>query len=137
MLTPAATEKMMTTHLLIVDDSKLARMSAAKALKTLYPDWTRAEAASADEAMALARQSSFDVALLDFNMPGRDGLQLAAELKAIQPSMRLAVVSANHQDEIVARAKAVGAAFLPKPLTEQALGEFLKGALETPKATRT
>jgi DNA-binding NarL/FixJ family response regulator len=69
-------------------------------------------------------------------MPGRDGLQLAAELKAIQPSMRLAVVSANHQDEIIARAKAVGAAFLPKPLTEQALGEFLKGTLATPKAAR-
>jgi DNA-binding NarL/FixJ family response regulator len=126
----------MTTNLLIVDDSKLARMSAAKALKTLYPEWTRSEAASADEALALARQSPFDVALLDFNMPGRDGLQLAAELKAIQPSMRLAVVSANHQDEIIARAKAVGAAFLPKPLTEQALGEFLKGTLATPKAAR-
>jgi DNA-binding NarL/FixJ family response regulator len=125
----------MTTNLLIVDDSKLARMSVAKSLKTLYPDWTRAEAASADEALALARQSSFDVALLDFNMPGRDGLQLAAELKAIQPSMRLAVVSANHQDEIIARAKAVGAAFLPKPLTEQALAEFLKGALAAPKVT--
>lgn len=125
----------MTTNLLIVDDSKLARMSVAKALKTLYPDCTRAEAASADEALVLARQSSFDVALLDFNMPGRDGLQLAAELKSIQPSMRLAVVSANHQDEIIARAKAIGAAFLPKPLTEQALAAFLKGALAAPKVT--
>jgi DNA-binding NarL/FixJ family response regulator len=126
----------MTTNLLIVDDSKLARMSVAKVLKTLYPDWTRAEAASADEALALARKSSFDIALLDFNMPGRDGLQLAAELKAVQPLMRLAVVSANHQDEVIARAKAVGAAFLPKPLTEQALAEFLKGVLEKPKVIR-
>jgi hypothetical protein len=47
----------------------------------------------------------------------------------MHPALPLAVVSANSQDEIVARAKAIGAVFLPKPLTEQALGGFLKGAL--------
>jgi DNA-binding NarL/FixJ family response regulator len=119
----------MTFKLLIVDDSKLARMSAAKAMNSLYPDWTRVEAQNADEAMDLAKTDAFDVALLDFNMPGRDGLQLAADLRSAYPAMPLAVVSANHQEEIVARAKAIGAAFLPKPLTEQALGEFLKGAV--------
>jgi DNA-binding NarL/FixJ family response regulator len=119
----------MTYKLLIVDDSKLARMAAAKAMNSLYPDWIRLEAASADEAANLAKTAAFDVALLDFNMPGRDGLELAAELKSAHPAMPLAVISANHQDEIVARAKAVGATFLPKPLTEQALGEFLQGAI--------
>lgn len=120
----------MAYKLLIVDDSKLARMAVAKAMNTLYPDWARVEAANADEALELAKQGSFDVALLDFNMPGRDGLQLAAELRTHHPSMPLAVVSANHQDEIIARAKAVGAAFLPKPLTEKALSEFLQGAIQ-------
>jgi YesN/AraC family two-component response regulator len=119
----------MTYKLLIVDDSKLARMAAAKAMKARYPDWDRVEASNADEALALVKDGSFDVALLDFNMPGRDGLQLAADLRAQSPSMHLAVVSANHQDEIVARAKAIGAAFLPKPLTEQSLGDFLQGAV--------
>ena len=75
----------MPYKLLIVDDSKLARMSAAKALNALYPDWTRLEAANADEAISLARETAFDVALLDFNMPGRDGLQLAADLLALRP----------------------------------------------------
>jgi CheY-like chemotaxis protein len=130
-----ALEEKMTYKLLIVDDSKLARMSAAKALSSLYPDWGRVEAASADEAMALAKTSSFDIALLDFNMPGRDGLELAGNLKAAYPTMPIAVVSANHQDEIVARAKAIGAAFLPKPLTQQALGEFLSGAARQLQAT--
>jgi DNA-binding NarL/FixJ family response regulator len=120
----------MTHKLLIVDDSKLARMSAAKALKALYPDWVRVEAANADEALALSRQGAFDIALLDFNMPGRDGLELAADLKKVDPAMPVAIVSANHQDEIVARAKAIGATFLPKPLTEQALSGFLLSALD-------
>ena len=115
----------MTYKILIVDDSKLARMSAARALAALRPDWAVIEAANADEAIAQAKAGAIDVALLDFNMPGRDGLVLAEELRAIHPQMRLAVVSANHQAEIVARAVAVGAIFLQKPLTELALGAFL------------
>lgn len=115
--------------LLIVDDSKLARMSAAKSLIALYPDWSRVEAANADEALAMAKETAFDIALLDFNMPGRDGLQLAAELLKLRPGTPLAVVSANHQDEIVAQAHSIGAVFLPKPLTAQALGTFLADAI--------
>ncbi|QIG97350.1 MULTISPECIES: response regulator transcription factor [unclassified Bradyrhizobium] len=119
----------MSYTLLIVDDSKLARMSAAKALNSLQPDWSRLEASNADEALSLAKNTAFDVALLDFNMPGRDGLELAAALLALRPSMPLAVVSANHQEEIVRRVREIGAAFLVKPLNEQALGAFLEDAV--------
>jgi CheY-like chemotaxis protein len=119
----------MSYKLLIVDDSKLARMSAAKALNALHPDWSRLEASNADEALALAKQTAFDVALLDFNMPGQDGLELAAALLALRPSLPLAVVSANHQQEIVRRAGEIGAAFLTKPLNEQALAAFLDDAM--------
>ena len=57
----------------------------------------------------LAGTDSFDLAILDFNMPGRDGLQLAAELLALKPSLPLAVISANHQVEVVTKAREVGA----------------------------
>jgi YesN/AraC family two-component response regulator len=120
----------MSYTLLIVDDSKLARMSANKALKNLHPDWARVEAANGDEAISLAKETAFDIALLDFNMPGRDGLQLAADLLALRPSTPLAIVSANHQTEIIARAKDIGAVFLTKPLNEQALGAFLEEAIK-------
>ena len=118
----------MTTTALIVDDSKLARLVAAKLLRQVKPDWEVAEAANADAAMAVVGGRQVDVALLDFNMPGRDGLELAAELRALSPGMPIAVVSANIQDEIIARARSVDATFLPKPLTEEALSGFLSGA---------
>lgn len=123
----------MSYKVLVVDDSKLARMAIAKALTALRPEWTRVEAASADEALALSREGFFDMALLDFNMPGRDGLDLAAELRALRPAMPLAIITANLQDEIVARAEAVRATFLPKPLNEEALRGFLDSAAGQPK----
>ena len=118
----------MTYKILIVDDSKLARMSVAKLLSGLKPDWTRLEAANADEALKALTDSQPDVVLLDFNMPGRDGLDIAAELRRRNPAMPVAVISANIQVEIVNRAGDAGATFLPKPLTEQALAEFLTDA---------
>lgn len=119
----------MTLNVLIVDDSKLARMAVAKALNALRPEWRRVEASNADEALQLASEGRVDVALLDFNMPGRDGLELAEALRSIDPAMALAVVSANHQDEIVARAREIGASFLPKPVSTTSLQAFLDAAV--------
>ena len=120
----------MTHTVLIVDDSKLARMSVARVLGTLYPQWKRIEAANAVEALEQTQQLSPEVALVDFNMPGKDGVTLAAELRALHPKIKVAVVSANHQVEVIRRTEAAGATFLPKPLTESALAAFLTSALE-------
>ncbi len=118
----------MPTTVLIVDDSKLARIVAWKTVNALQPDWQRLEAGNADEALSLVAAGGVDVVLVDFNMPGKDGLVLAAELRADHPSMPIAVITANIQDEIVARARAANAAFVAKPVTEEALRPFLSGA---------
>jgi CheY-like chemotaxis protein len=115
----------MSYKVLVVDDSKLARMSIARLLSTLRPDWIRVEAANAAEALQKGSQENIDLALVDFNMPGRDGLSVAADLHASNPALPMAIVSANNQDEIVARTHALGATFLSKPLTQQALADFL------------
>ena len=127
----------MTYKVLIVDDSKLARMAVNKALNTLYPDWTRLEAANAEEALKALKQGDPDIALLDFNMPGRNGLDLAADLRESKPHMPVAVISANRQQEILNRVREIGATFLMKPLTGDALGEFLKAAVQDLTKTRS
>ena len=120
----------MTYKVLIVDDSKLARMAAAKVLADSHPDWAAVEAGSAGLAMSATQEASPDIALVDFNMPGRDGLDLAADLIKLKPRMPIAVISANHQQQIIDRAQALGAAFLPKPLSKKALEDFLQAALQ-------
>lgn len=123
--------KAMNYKILIVDDSKLARMAAIRALSVLYPAWTRLEAADSDEAMRAIQEARPDIVLLDFNMPGKNGLDLAAELLAEHPHMPVAVISANRQQQILNRASAIGAFFLAKPLTQEGLAGFLETAVET------
>ena len=118
----------MSVAILIVDDSKLARLVAGKTIRALQPEWERLEAGNAEEALAIVAARQVDIALLDFNMPGMDGLELAAALRALRPAMPLALITANVQDEIIARARAVNAAFVAKPLTEDGLRGFLSGA---------
>lgn len=124
----------MTYTVLIVDDSKLARMAVARILGSLYPDWKRVEAANAAEALQQTRDCSPEIALVDFNMPGKDGVTLAAELRALHPGMSVAVISANHQVQVIKRTEAAGATFLPKPLTETGLADFLGTALKQRQA---
>lgn len=118
----------MAVTVLIVDDSKLARIVAGKALAELQPDWTKVEASSAAQAHEILVDIPVDIALLDFNMTEKDGLELAAELRAAYPAMPIAIITANIQDEVIARARAVGATFVPKPVTAEGLQGFISGA---------
>jgi CheY-like chemotaxis protein len=117
----------MPYKVLVVDDSKLARMVMASSFRRLRPDWELVEATGGDEALS-AVGAGVDIALVDFNMPGIDGLELVAKIRANHPAMPIALVSANLQDEIISRARELKAAFIAKPLTDEALGAFLTGA---------
>jgi CheY-like chemotaxis protein len=121
-------EKPMPVTVLIVDDSKLARIVAGKALASLQPDWDKLEAGSAAQALEAIESRHPDLALIDFNMSEKDGLELAGELRVQFPDMPIAIITANIQDEIIARARAIGAGFVAKPVTTDALEPFLSGA---------
>ena len=118
----------MAKTMLIVDDSKLARIVAGKAVAALQPDWKRVEAATGAEALAAAGADTvIDAALVDYNMPGMDGLALAAALRERRPTLPIAIITANVQHEIISRAHAIGIVFIAKPLTADSLTEFVAG----------
>src|SRR3954447_685887 len=125
----SARRREMQYKALIVDDSKLARMVMASAFRRLGPEWELIEASNADDAINVIAAHPVDIALIDFNMPGIDGLELVARIRKTHPKMPVAVVSANVQDEIIGRARELNAAFVTKPLTDEALGAFLSGAV--------
>jgi CheY-like chemotaxis protein len=113
---------------LIVDDSKLARIVLKKAVGALKPDWGMREAADGDQALSELQDHSIDVVIVDFNMPGLNGLQLAAEIRRTHLQMPIALVTANVQDEIIVQARALTVSFIAKPVTEEALRGFISGA---------
>ncbi len=105
-----------TQHLLLVDDSRVARLTLKHLLKETGLALRITEAGNAEEALALFEQGErFDTAMLDYNMPGDDGVELAAKIKNYQPDLKMILVTANIQDAVIERAKAMGMGFIGKP----------------------
>ncbi|MBL1377374.1 response regulator transcription factor [Zobellella iuensis] len=113
---------------LLVDDSRVARLSLMRQLQSLPLSLDILEAASADDALALMQERQADVALIDFNMPGRDGIELAGLFRQSHPQMKLALVTANIQDALVKRARELDMTFLAKPASLEGLARFLEVA---------
>ena len=113
---------------LIVDDSKLARIVVGKAVAAIQPEWSRLEAANAQEAEAAVARGGVDLMIVDYNMPDCNGLELAERMRSRFADMPIALATANVQDEIMARARAINVTFVPKPITEDGLRGFLSGA---------
>lgn len=112
--------------LLIVDDSKVSRMMIINILKKSNPDWELIEAENGDEALKIATERDIDYYAIDLNMPGIGGLELIDQIKTRQPSSRVVLVTANIQDEVVRRAKDLGAACVHKPITEESVARMVE-----------
>jgi two-component system response regulator DesR len=112
-----------TIRVLLAEDQTLVR-GALRALLDLEEDIeVVAEVGRGDEVLAAAHEHRPDVALLDIEMPGRDGIEAARELSAALPQVRAVVLTTFGRPGFLRRAMEVGAAgFLVKdsPVAELA-----------------
>jgi len=65
---------------LVVDDSRMARIMITKIIHSHHPEWETLDAKTAEEALQVSEGRSIDIMTLDMNMPGMDGLKLDAEM---------------------------------------------------------
>tara|TARA_R110000868_G_scaffold206563_3_gene455393 strand:+ start:67663 stop:68037 length:375 start_codon:yes stop_codon:yes gene_type:complete len=112
---------------LLVDDSKFARMLVKAFITSSFADWQIDEAEEAETAQVMAKAHPYDYLLVDFNMPGMNGLELGAILRASYPNATIALLTANIQQEIQNKAAKAGMDFLAKPPTEEKIRDYLAG----------
>jgi len=110
---------------LIVDDSRFARLALKAAVAAARPVWFVAEAADGAAALASLAEVRADYVFIDYNMPGDDGLTVAERILAGWPGVRVALVTANVQDSIAAKARALGVVFIGKPVNPNDVAAFL------------
>lgn len=118
--------------ILVVDDSRVARMMTGAAIERLRPDWQIIEASCGEEAITVATGSSPDFILLDVNMPGIGGLAAAKVLRHDHPTAVISLLTANIQDPVREHAVGLGVGFMTKPLREESLVRFLDGDQSPP-----
>jgi two-component system, NarL family, response regulator DesR len=112
---------------LLADDQALVR-GALAAMLNLEPDIdVVASVGSGDDVVEAAQRTHPDVALLDVQMPGTDGLSAAAELHIAMPSCRIVMCTTFGRPGYFARAMAAGAAgFVVKDSPPEQLVEAVR-----------
>jgi two-component system response regulator DesR len=117
----------MTIKLLLADDQALVR-GALAALLNLEADLeVVAEVGRGDEVVEEARRTRPDVALLDVEMPGLDGIAATSALRAAVPACRILVVTTFGRPGYLRRAMAAGASgFVVKDTPARQLAEAVR-----------
>ena len=115
-------------RVMVVDDHPLVRSAVRQALSSSGLEVV-GEAASAEDALALAPQLRPDVLLLDIELPGMDGVALVRELAPRLPDTRILMLTASREDRHVLEAMRVGAAgYLTKDLSVEGLARAVRAA---------
>jgi len=118
----------MQKSILVVDDSMVSRLMVKSIIGTEFPDANIFEAASGDDALDKIKSvEHIDIALVDFNMPGFDGLELFSRLADAVNIEKKALLTANIQENIKQRTESAGITFINKPINEDAIRAFISG----------
>ena len=115
-------------RVLVVEDEDGARASLAEVLAAL--GYRVTAVASAEGVAALPAGATYDVLLTDFRLPGASGADLARELRARWPALRVILMSGYTADEAVRQGVSAGTMrFLQKPFDMDSLARELHAAL--------
>jgi two-component system response regulator DesR len=117
----------LTIQIMIAEDQAMVRQ-ALVALLGLEPDIeVVAQAATGDEALAMARKHRPDVAVLDIEMPGRNGLEVARQLRQDDFAGQVVIVTTFGRPGYLRAAMAAGASgFLLKDSPAAQLAEAIR-----------
>jgi two-component system response regulator DesR len=117
-------------RVLLAEDQGMVRGALATLLNLEDDIEVVGEAANGDEALAVAAGTRPDVALLDIEMPGKDGIATAAELHGTLPDCRIVILTTFGRPGYLRRAMEAGAsAFLVKDSPAQELAAAIRRVL--------
>jgi CheY-like chemotaxis protein len=112
---------------LLVEDNALTRYTIKSLLEKLGHQVV-AEAENSEDAVKFFREQQPDVVFLDLILPGKSGVEILEDLRAVNPAARVVVITAVEQEEIDRRLADKGVtAILRKPFSFEDFKTLMKG----------
>lgn len=116
----------MRTRILIVDDHAVVREGLKRFLADTADLEIAGEAKDGRQALALVREQSWDLVLLDISMPDRNGLEVLKEIKRESPDLPVLIFSMFSEDEYALTSLETGASGF---LTKESAPDQIIGAI--------
>jgi len=116
---------------LIADDSKMMRVMHVRSLRQVGYEVEATEANNGEEALAAFEPGKFDLVIVDWNMPGMDGIEFVRAAREKEQGMSgrtpILMITSQSTEEQMLKAKEAGVdKILTKPVTAEALGAALE-----------
>ena len=117
-------------RVLVVDDERFFREAIGDVLSAHGYPFVACE--DGERALKLVVADNFAVAVLDIRLPGIDGIEVLRQLRVAQPELRVIMLSASTDQELVLEALRLGACdYLAKPLHDEELVLAVRRAADT------
>lgn len=120
-------------HILLADDHVLFRDALETFINALQPDWVMDNVSDLQSAMDILdrKDKNYDLVMLDYRMPGMNGLDGIKTIIATHPDQKVAVISGVIEEETVHEALELGVcAYFPKTLTGKSLVKAIELVLD-------
>jgi DNA-binding NarL/FixJ family response regulator len=95
--------------ILIADDHAILRRGLKEILVRQLPDVVCGEAEDAQQVVGQVQSHDWDLVMLDISMPGRSGLDVLKDIKALRPKLPVLVLSMHPEDQYGKRVLRAGA----------------------------
>jgi DNA-binding NarL/FixJ family response regulator len=118
--------------ILIVEDHDAVRRSLRDWLEAVFPQYGFIEAASGEEAVAIAQAKSPQAVIMDIALPRMNGIEATRRIKATVPTAQVVILTIHEDNAYRADAAAAGAsAYVPKRVMQTKLLPTLSALLST------
>jgi two-component system, NarL family, invasion response regulator UvrY len=115
-------------RILIADDHAIVRRGMKQILLEQYPSAEVAEAGDAETLIAKVIEGGWDIVITDMNMPGRSGLDALHQIRQIDPTLPVLIMSMYPEDQYALRVIKAGASGY---LGKETIHDNLVMAIET------
>ncbi len=117
-------------RILIVDDHPIVREGLVQQINRELDLTVCAEASNATHALAAIEREAPDLVLVDINLPGRSGLELIRDIRAVKPNLSVLVLSMHDEAVFAERAlRAGGRGYVSKQAGGDKLLEAIRRVL--------
>ena len=114
--------------ILVVDDEPIVRESIRDWLQDAGYEVATAE--TGEEVLSLVGKRDFSVIIMDIRLPGKTGITVLKELKALKPGIKSIIITAYPSVEIAAEARKLGVVdYLIKPIAPDDLERLVRETL--------
>jgi two-component system nitrogen regulation response regulator NtrX len=124
-----------SARILVIDDEASIRDSLRMILE--YDGYQCLLAATGEQGLELVRQEGPDLVFLDIKMPGMDGLEVLRQIKTVDESLPVVMISGHGTVATAVESTKLGAIdFIEKPLSSERVALTIRNAINTSRLER-